>query len=905
MKKTVLFAIFSLFGLLIYSQNEASTWYFGYNSGVKFDLGDNTVSALSDGKINTFEGCTSISDQDGDLLFYTDGITVWNKNHDVMSNGTNLFGDPSSTQSAIIVPKPNDANIYYVFTVDNHGSGEPHLGLNFSEIDVTLDGGLGAVTSKNINLLQECTEKITAVLKDCVTEAIWVITFSSPDGISDNYNTFHAFEVSDSGVNTTPVSSTFGLSVNDVRGYLKLSPDGTKMACANTSDGLYLYDFDTTTGIVSNQQPLPITGSANVPYGLEFSPNSNLLYVSASNDFFDFGNPANNEILSNHRSQLIQYNLADPDVTGSAFVVDNRQLYRGGLQLGPNGKIYRALSATYTQGLPFLGAIENPNEIGAACNYNHNAVNLSPFNSSQGLPPFISSFFNTEIDIIKNGKSSINLDICDGGSYTLVADDISGATYSWSLNGTPLPETSNNLYIFNAGHYEVIIEPNNGDCILEGQAFVNFTPNPEAYNHNLLQCDEDGTTDGITYFNLNEANNVLTGNIPNRSTKFYLDAARLNEVNGDAFINSTNPQTIFVEVINDISGCNSFSELTLEVSTTDVNDAELTNCDDDGIEDGLHTFNLNDADAIIFNGLPTGLNVSYYETYNDALLETNSLAPTYTNTTPYSQTIYARAENANNCYGISDVLLTVHELPNIKTEDFVYYCLNSFPNTITIDASVINDSPSNYTYNWSNGETNYQTEINEVGIYTVTVTNSHGCSKTRIITVDPSNIASFETPAFNVTDATQNNTITVFVSGEGTYQYSLTDENNNTIKPYQDSNFFENVYPGIYNVLVRDIKNDCGTVNKPVSVIGFPKFFTPNNDGVNDTWQVLGVSSLFQPNSKIHIFDRFGKLLKQILPTEPGWDGYFNGQILPADDYWFSVKLQDGRVYKNHFTLKY
>ncbi|WP_396600442.1 T9SS type B sorting domain-containing protein [Algibacter sp. R77976] len=905
MKKSVLFVIFCLVGLNIYSQNEASTWYFGYNSGVKFDLGNNTVSSLSDGQINTFEGCTSISDDNGDLLFYTDGITVWNKNHDIMSNGANLFGDPSSTQSAIIVPKPKDENTYYVFTVDNHSNRESHLGLNYSEIDITLDGGLGAVTSKNINLLQDCTEKITAVLKDCVSESIWVLTFASANGLTDNYDSFHAFEVSDLGVNTAPVTTTFSISVSDVRGYLKLSPDGTKMACANTSDGLYIYDFDVATGIVSNQQSITISGTANVPYGLEFSPNSNLLYVHASNDFFDFGNSANNEILSNHNSQLIQYNLSDVDFISSAFIVDNRQLYRGGLQLGPNGKIYRALSATYTQGIPFLGAIENPNVIGAGCNYNHNAVSLSPFSSSQGLPPFIASFFNTEIDIIKNGESSINLEICDGSSYTLIADDLPGATYKWSYNGNPLPEPSFVLEIFNAGHYELIIEPNNGDCILEGQAFVNFTPNPEAYNHTLLQCDEDDSADGITYFNLNEANDALTGSIPDRSTKFYLDPARVFEVDGNIFINTTNPQTIFVEVINDSSGCHSFSELTLQVSVTDVNNAELSQCDDDGFEDGFHDFDLSNADAIVFDGLPTGLNISYYETYIDALLETNSLATAYTNTTPYTQTIFARAENENSCYGISEVLLTVNKLPNIETEGFEYYCLNEFPNTITIDAGLINDSPSNYSYSWSNGDTKYQTEINEAGTYTVTVTNVFGCSKNRTITIEPSNIATFETPAFDVNDVTQNNTITVFVSGEGTYQYSLIDSNEIITRPFQDSNLFENIYPGIYNVVVKDVKNNCGPVDKNVSVIGFPKFFTPNNDGVNDTWQILGVSEMFQPDSKIHIYDRYGKLLKQLSPLESGWNGTLNGNILPADDYWFSVKLQDGRVYKNHFTLKY
>lgn len=130
------------------------------------------------------------------------------------------------------------------------------------------------------------------------------------------------------------------------------------------------------------------------------------------------------------------------------------------------------------------------------------------------------------------------------------------------------------------------------------------------------------------------------------------------------------------------------------------------------------------------------------------------------------------------------------------------------------------------------------------------------------------------------------------------------DSNNILVAPYQDSNVFENVSPGIYKVYVRDIKNNCGEVNTDISVIGFPKFFTPNDDGYNDTWQVYGVSEMFQPNTKILIFNRFGKLLKALNPVGEGWDGTFNGAPLPTDDYWFKLNLEDGREYSGHFTLK-
>ncbi|KAA5824429.1 T9SS type B sorting domain-containing protein [Algibacter amylolyticus] len=910
MKKTILFVIFCVISISSFSQAEASNWYFGYGAGINFNQINGEVSALNDGQLFTNEGSAAISDSFGNLLFYTDGITIWNKNHGVMTNGSGLNGDPSSTQSAIIVPKPNTPDIYYVFTVDDHNPDEPHYGFNYSEVDMTLSGGLGAVITKNVNLIQDCSEKLSAVVKDCETKSIWVLAFASESGLLEEYNTFHAFEVSDLGINTTAVKSTFPLAINDYRGNLKISPDGKKMACANVSadrffnnvnDRLLLFDFDSATGQVSNLDRVVVSGSSNFPYGIEFSPNSELLYVHASNDY----NGANRNVPSNHTSVLLQYELLAGNVQSSEVVIDSRSLYRGGLQLGPNGKIYRALSATYDLGLSNLGVINNPNAVGIACDYEHNGLSVSPNLSSQGLPPFIQSFFNEKVDIINNGTGSSTLDLCDGDKYTLSAPDIAGATYIWTVNKTPLSNTAHDIEVSSTGNYEVFIDLNDGNCgVLEGQAFVSLNPNPEAYNDTLLQCDEDGTTDGLTVFNLNKSHNNLTGGILDRSLKFYTDSARTIEVNGNNFPNTSNPQTIYVEVIDDTSGCSSFSELTLQASVTDANNTELMHCDDDGTEDGFHIFNLNDANINIVNGLPTGLNVTYFETYDDALIESNNITGIYTNTKPYSQTIFARVENANNCYGISDVLLTVNPLPNIETESLEYYCLNDFPNTVSIDAGPINGSPNNYNFSWSNGDTSYETEINTVGTFTVTVTDkTYGCSKTRTVTVAASNIATFSAPAFNVTDAVQNNTITVLVSGEGTYQYSLIDSNNLTIKPFQDSNLFENIYPGIYQVAVKDVKNDCGIVNENVSVIGFPKYFTPNNDGMNDTWQILGVSNQFQAESKVYIYNRFGKLLKEITATEKGWDGTLNGQVLPSDDYWFSVKLEDGRVYKNHFSL--
>lgn len=1289
------------------SQNEAANWYFGENAGIQFDDTGTLTGSIDGGLLNTVEGCATISDTNGDLLFYTDGSIVYNRNHQLMPNGTGLFGDSSSTQSALVVPLPGSDTIYYIFTVDTPATDGTDFGFNYSIVDMSLEGGLGDITSKNINLLEDTSEKITAVLKDCISQSIWVIVLANENGttaIPDSniqFNTYHAYEVTTTGINTTAVKSTFPHIITDVRGQMKVSPNGKKLASANSPAGLFLYDFDTDTGVVSNVQQLSITSFSPFPYGVEFSQNSLRLYVHSSNNAA-FNAPANN-----HQSSLTQFDLAATNIQASEFRLDQRQLYRGSLQLGPDGRIYRTHSANYLIGLPTLGAIANPNALGDAANYIHNAVDLSPNLSTQGLPPFIQSFFNDQIDIIQNGESSTELSLCTGENYTLAYQDIIGAEYTWMKDGVLLAENDFDLLITDPGVYTLHIEFNNGACeifdgeatvsyfniavanqptdmdicdddndglwsfdfttqdaeilgtqdptlfevkyfesqtdadnnvneitspyintsnpqeifarvqntgyegcydttsffievfdtpianlvqfippplatyvvcdddtdgnqqngqvetdltsldiiVLDGQdtslfdvtyhqseidaeagtnpiasPYYNLTPNSEQIfyriennqntdcygisyfflkvynlpfantvadvevcdddndgffsfdfntlydstvlgtqdptifnvqyfissddalnninaitmpyqtvsnpqtiyvrisNHEssycfdttsfnievfntptanpvadievcdndedgndtngqvttdlqslnttilgtqnaamynvtyhssqlnadsgsnilptpyyntapntqeihvrienilntdcydttsfniivnplpvvfdalLFQCDYDGNPDGYTLFNLTEAHDMLTGSVSDLSTHFYLSLADavsdMNEIDGTSFSNTLNPQIINVRIVNDITGCYRLAELTLDVSATTVNDAALFQCDNDGTEDGFYEFDLSQADAIVLGGSPAGITLSYYETSENALLEVNPLPNNFTNTIANFQTIYVRAENDNACYGINQVELTVYELPNIEIEDKTIYCLNAFPETITLNAGIISGNPIDYSYAWSTGEDTYEIDINTVGTFAVTVTNSNGCSKVRTITVLPSNIATIDD--INIIDATSNNMITILVSGEGDYEFAIDD----IIGPYQGSNIFKNVPPGLHTVFVRD-KNNCGIIEDIVSVIGFPKFLTPNGDGYHDTWQVYGLNHSSQIESIVYIFDRFGKLIKQLSPTGIGWDGTFNGQPLPTSDYWFHVKLQDGRIFKSHFTLKH
>jgi gliding motility-associated-like protein len=231
-------------------------------------------------------------------------------------------------------------------------------------------------------------------------------------------------------------------------------------------------------------------------------------------------------------------------------------------------------------------------------------------------------------------------------------------------------------------------------------------------------------------------------------------------------------------------------------------------------------------------------------------------------------------------------------------------CTNLPTFTVTINAGVLNGTPTNnYTYQWylnGNlliGETNYSITVSTGGIYTVEVKNSFTCIKTRKIVVKTSVIATITN--VNVVDLTDNNIVEVAVSGNGDYVYSIQE----SYGPYQVSNLFENVSMGIQTVYVKDL-NGCGITEQTISVLGVPQYFTPNGDGFNDTWNIKGANNQFYSNSVIRIYDRYGKLVKQISAIGMGWDGTFNGYLAPADDYWYNITFDDGRNAKGHFSLK-
>ncbi|WP_432669984.1 T9SS type B sorting domain-containing protein [Flavobacterium sp. SM2513] len=438
-------------------------------------------------------------------------------------------------------------------------------------------------------------------------------------------------------------------------------------------------------------------------------------------------------------------------------------------------------------------------------------------------------------------------------------------------------------------------------CFRIQEITLTVNPLPAVINTTLVQCDPGFNPDGITLFNLNEAVSELTNDDVNLTVAFFFNG-NLIDAN---YTNISNPQQINAIVTNTTTGCESTSIVTLNVNLVNPTVTIPPVCDDESSEDGFSSFDLANADLIL---TPTQT-VRYYETLNDALLEENEIVNTndYTNLTAYDATIYFRIEEQNSCNGIGTLALKVNRLPNILTtlEKDYYVCENLPVMYISLDPRLLEGNPANFTYEWFKDnvalpQTTYSIQVNQPGTYSVIVTNAEGCTKTREILVSNSSNAIIDDIIVEDITSTKNSiTVILNPASIGDFVYALDYEDGF----YQTSNFFDNITPGFHTVFVKDL-NGCGTVEQLVAIVGAPRFFTPNGDGYNDTWKIAGISQFFSPSTVTTVYDRYGKFIRKIFALDDGWDGTYNNAPLPADDYWYVIKLEDGRTVRGHFSLK-
>lgn len=467
--KTIQFVILILLFINTSAQKQTENWYFGNNAGINFNTG--IAEPVTNGALVSYEGCASISDSLGNLLFYTNGVTVWNKNHQIMQNGNNLLGDTSSTQSALIVPKPGTSNLYYIFTTDDillHDDTVTTDGLRYTIVDINANGGSGIVTSeKNILLHDTVPEKITAVQK-LNTNDYWLISHGW------NNNNFLVWLIDENGISSNPIVSSVGriqsqieptVIINSI-GQLKVSPDGTKIAqILLRSSVIEVFDFDNNTGIVSN--PFEIEYTLKIMYGTEFSPDCTKLYYTVEN-------------------KLYQIDLTATSISGSETLLFEGEQHIGGLQLAPDGKIYLAVHKS-----EYLGVINNPNEAGTACNFVRQGLYLDGRLCRQTLPGFVQNYF-----IMPEFTTTNN---CFGDNMQFLIKDVTGIdSVNWDF-GEPASGTSNSSKLLspthqysNAGTYLVKLQVWKSLVESNYQKYIKVVDLPEALlGNDTIVCYSD------------------------------------------------------------------------------------------------------------------------------------------------------------------------------------------------------------------------------------------------------------------------------------------------------------------------------------------------------------------------------------------------------------------------------
>ena len=546
-----------------------------------------------------------------------------------------------------------------------------------------------------------------------------------------------------------------------------------------------------------------------------------------------------------------------------------------------------------------------------------------------GDPSVTLHYFPTQADLDNNTNEILN------PATALVGDP--------SIAGTTIGLVQ---YVYIAVSSSVFSDYTGRKCYKEVKEGFVVNPLPTVATIAPYQICEDNPINGIEVFDLTtQIPDLLATNatipVSSYSVAFFEDAAHTIPINNpSAYSNTSNNQTIYVVVTNTITGCKSdVGSFTLVVNPKPIVVTampDMTQCDTDGVNDGQMLFTQSGTSP-----LPS------LAGYVDAVLGTTQTAPTYvvefydnqtsaeqgistnalTNLDTYqvhTGTYWVRVENTvTGCYALDsfDVIIEKLAKPAITSNTGSNTACVRWQTTTVINGLILDSgiTAPNYTFNWyadgqlipgQNSNTLAITSMDlalEHVVYTVEAVSALGCTSviTPASTFDVIKSGPAANLTYTVTNAfAENQIITITNDGYGVYQYSLDNG------PRQISPIFENVPVGVHTVYVWDTRSadgySCGVEYiENVETIDYPHYFTPNYDGIHDTWNIHGLVN--QPYAKIYIFDRAGKLIKQISPTTDGWDGTYNGHLMPSDDYWFTVDYLEGinsKQFKAHFALK-
>ncbi|MVO09946.1 T9SS type B sorting domain-containing protein [Flavobacterium sp. TP390] len=875
----------------IEAQNETNNWLFGGNSGINFD--QDVVSPIN-GSMNTPAGCSSISDENGDLLFYTNGHTIWNKNHLIMDNGDDLEGDLEGIQTSIIVPKPNDPTTYYVFYTREFNASTPRIyvrGIFYSEVKFSSQNPLGEVVIKNERIANTATARLAA-LYHYESNSYRLITLTNSD--TPIYGTggvrldvaFRVFIISSNGINITPVVQSIDQEFVDF-GAMKISPDGKYVAVADhTLKKVFFYEFDNLVVSFNHYFTLPTVPAFGLfisPYSIEFSKDSKNFYYSGGNYVVQF--------------PFTQIGGMEP---AESYIMDCPNAKS--IQLARNGKIYIASDDTTNQN-HFISVIHKPEKEGVACLYENNAINLGTGIAKKGLPIFVSSFLRNRI--IASDTTCVN------AAFNFSLDAYAPIeSVQWDFADGNLSNDLEPEHVFlNSGSYKV-----KATITIQGSV-RNLFKTIEVYplpvlpmNTILTQCDTDN--DGQSIFNLENIKDFLVRYTPEFQFYFYrsLDDAT-NDLNGienyQNYINSSNLEEIFVKIISD-KGCSGISSFFIEnIQTAPQEIAPIYVCENsdniDGNTQGKFDLVRKKQQIATELNLPANYSINFYASLIDAQTKLNGLDRYYL---AASSTIWVRIEDDNfNCFGIITFQAIVNSEIVLNIDDEYIIC-ESPTNALVLDGGVTND-----TWQWKSGNGTVLSndrffEINQIGFYILEVTkeeNGKTCTRSKDFRV-----LSTETPTIKTVEV-DNGQLSVTMNGLGNFTYSV-----NGVDFYGNGTYhvFNNLEPDVYTLFIKDDK-DCNTIIiENILILNYPAFFTPNQDGINDKWRIKGPLERLYTTAQVSIFDRYGKIIYSfdLLDSQSGWDGNYNNLPLPSSDYWYSLILIStegiATQKRGHFTLK-
>ncbi len=528
--------------------------------------------------------------------------------------------------------------------------------------------------------------------------------------------------------------------------------------------------------------------------------------------------------------------------------------------------------------------VENGTYCHAIAEFGLNVIQVPLVNAASAL---------TQCDTDQDGSASFNLTVSESEVLDIRQNDIL-VTYHETMEDVD----NNNISIPNPSAYSntsnpqtVFIKVTNtvSNCYVTIPLDLIVNIPPTINSSSIEICDNNSSS-----FNLLDAVDDLIGTQTPIDITFYSNITGAqngqNPLDTNYTYNSNN-DTIFIHALNTDTGCAAIGSFNLLVNPSPMANQppDLIACDDDF--DSMLIFNLSQQTPFILGTQdPNDYSVDYFELAEEAIDNTNAIQDL--NYLAFDgQTIYVRVENnQTGCFNTTFFNTVVYRKPEVNIPDQTV-CLDNLPLIVSAETGFADDS-----YVWSTTATTPEIEITQIGTYSVTVTSINGCQTTSSFNVIESEQATIE---FTETvDFSNPNNITVTISGIGNYLYVL----DHGVP--QESNVFYNVTLGPHTIEIIDL-NGCASAIKDIVIIDAPLFFTPNSDSYNDTWHITGVNQL--EGTIVNIFDRYGKLIKTLTSSSPGWDGTYRGEPMPSNDYWFVAYVKKGDIsfeVKRHFALK-